>query len=358
MPHAVAFAKNHGRPLHYLGNRFLSLPDASGHMVPDNTWLNELFSFIQFNTKGKKYKRCIEPFAGSASWSLAAMEIGFADEYVINDSDAILIGTLQCIQNNPLLIKEEYSSLLKQYEATLSKKAFFLETIKRYNESNEQKKSLLLPFIINHSWSGILFHDADHQIIYSDDPQFDEKHAARYLEQANLSSAQFIEEIDNTSKLLNQHQVTFTHGDFSNVLIDIQPGDFVALNPPYPENERSAINQTGMYIELHSPETLHQHIVQVIERMETQGVHYYMTYGFYNPELSQFVLRDNKNLPKNYFHVLGYQDCAFGIGLDQMYFHSSFSIPEHLQSKFIPAATVLNKEMLTPEEALRRFYNA
>lgn len=111
--YAFTFSKNYGRPLHYLGNRFLSLPNASGHMVPDNTWLKELFSLIQFNTKGKKYKRCIEPFAGSASWSLAAMEIGFADEYVINDSDAILIATLQYIQNSPALIKEEYASLIQ-----------------------------------------------------------------------------------------------------------------------------------------------------------------------------------------------------------------------------------------------------
>ncbi|HHF0527082.1 TPA: hypothetical protein ACTUT5_003901 [Legionella anisa] len=57
-----------------------------------------------------------------------------------------------------------------------------------------------------------------------------------------------------------------------------------------------------------------------------QGIHYYMTYGFYNPALSQYVLRDAAQQPKNYFRVLGYEHCAFGIGLDQMYFTSEFSI--------------------------------
>lgn len=89
--------------------------------------------------------------------------------------------------------------------------------------------------------------------------------------------------------------------------------------------------------------------------MEDQGIHYYMTYGFYNPQLSQFVLVDNVNKPKNYFRVLGYKNCAFGIGLDQMYFTSKFSIPNQLKSKVVLAQIVLNDKSLTPEEALSQY---
>ena len=35
--------------------------------------------------------------------------------------------------------------------------------------------------------------------------------------------------------------------------------------------------------------------------MDDQGIHYYMTYGFYNPQLRQFVLVDDANKPRHYF---------------------------------------------------------
>ncbi len=194
---ALILSKNHGGPLHYLGNRFLSLPDISGHMHPDNTWLNEHFSIILFNNGGKKYKRCIEPMSGSASWSLAAMEIGLADEYIINDSDNILIDTLRLIRNKPDLVKKEYASLIQQYSDSLSKKKFFLDVINQYNQTPDQeKKSLILPFIINHSWGGILFHDGDNNIIYREGRLFEGKNSDHYLEEANLSLDMFIEEVD------------------------------------------------------------------------------------------------------------------------------------------------------------------
>lgn len=354
--HGVQLTKNYGGPLHYLGNRFLSLPDVSGHMRPDNTWLNEHFSIILFNNGGKKYKHCIEPLSGSASWSLAAMEVGLADKYIINDSDNILINTLQLIRDNPALIKKEYASLVQQYNDSLSKEKFFLDTINNYNQaSDSEKKSSILPFIINHSWSGILFHDGDNNIIYREGPLFEGKNAERYLEEANLSPEMFIEEVDRISKLLNANQVVFKSGDFLPVISDMQPSDFIALNPPYPENERSLTDKTGMYIELYSPQKLHENIVHVVDQMEARGIHYYMTYGFYNPQFSQFVLVDNANRPRNYFRVLGYENCAFGIGLDQMYFTSKFSIPNHLKSKVIPAQIVFNDKKLTPEDALIQY---
>ncbi len=324
--HDIQLNKNHGGPLH--GNRFLSLPDVSGHMCPDNTWLNEHFSIILFNNDGKKYKRCIEPLSGSASWSLAAMEVGLADEYIINDSDKILINTLQLIRNNPELIKKEYASLIQQYNDSPSKKKFFIDTIDSYNQTaDSEKKSLILPFIINHSWGGILFHDGDNNIIYREGPLFEGKNADRYLEAANLSLDMFIEEVDRISKLLNANHVVFRSGDFLPVI----------------------------YIELYSPEKLHENVVGIVKKMEDQGIHYYMTYGFYNPQFNQFVLVDNANKPRNYFRVLGYKNCAFGIGLDQMYFTSKFSIPNNLKSKVILAQIVLNDKNLTPEEALSQY---
>ncbi|HDO7949063.1 TPA: DNA adenine methylase [Legionella pneumophila] len=352
-PNTIQLTQNHGGPLHYLGNRYLTLPDLKGHMSPDTSWLNEHFAVLMANNKGQKYKKAIEPFAGSASWSMAAMEVGLAEEYIINDSNKILINTLQLIKDNPVLVKESYSALVKKYDASLSKKDFFLEVIENYNQVTDADKSSLLPFIINHSWGGILFYDKELNIIYREGELFEGKNADRFLDKANLSLEMFLSEIDRVSNLLNANQVSFRSGDFMEVISLAAPGDFVALNPTYPENEHSTFEKAGMYIELYSPERLHQNLIQIIQHLESQGIHYYMTYGFYNPKFRNYVLGNENQQPINYFRVLGYENCAFGIGLDQMYFTSQFSIPKGIN--IFKAEAVLENQDLTPEEALERF---
>ncbi|HAT9060358.1 TPA: DNA adenine methylase [Legionella pneumophila subsp. pneumophila] len=349
----IQLTQNHGGPLHYLGNRYLTLPDLTGHMSPDRSWLHEHFAVLLANNNGQKYKKAIEPFAGSASWSMAAMEIGLAEEYLINDSNKILINTLQLIKDKPNLIKESYAALIEKYNSSLSKKDFFLKMIENYNLAEDQEKALLLPFIINHSWGGILFYDKELNIIYREGELFEGKKANRFLEKANLSLEMFLSEIDRVSILLNANRVAFKSGDFMEVISIATPGYFVALNPPYPENEHSTVEKAGMYIELYSPEKMHQNLVQIIQHLESQGIHYYMTYGFYNPKFRNYVLTNENHQPINYFRVLGYKHCAFGIGLDQMYFTSQFSIPKGIN--IFKAEDVLGAQDLTAEEALEQF---
>lgn len=347
--------KNHGGPIHYLGNRFLSLPDLSGHMRPDNRWLNEIFSIILTNTKGQKFNRCFEPFAGSASWSLAAMELKLADEYVINDSDEMLINTHRLIRDEPEKVKEIYKILLMDYTKTSSKKDFFLETIRNYNSAKEDdQKSLLLPFIINHSWSGILFHDQEGNIVYRD-RNSEGKIVPGYLDKANLSLDMYQKEIDRVSGLFNTNKVIFKSGDFQQVISDAKHDDFIALNPPYPENKNAQSDNTGMYVELYSHETLYEKLVYSIQELENKGVHYFTTYGFYNPKMKNFIIRDDSNQLRHYFRILGYKNCAFGIALDQMYFSSKFLIPNYLKSTIIPASNVLDDQEMTIEEAMKNF---
>ena len=53
----------HNSPLHYLGNRFLTLPDKSGRMYPDSSWLNALFTIIAHNRTygGVRGRSCEAP---------------------------------------------------------------------------------------------------------------------------------------------------------------------------------------------------------------------------------------------------------------------------------------------------------
>lgn len=344
----ISMEQHFGGPLHYLGNRNLKLPDLSGRMVPDNTWLKEHFSII---SPKKKYKKCFEPFAGCASWSLSAMEHNLAEEYIINDSNKALIGTLLLIKEDPDSVKSVYSKDVKDFCKSRDKKDFFLKKIEAFNKASENEKSLLLPFIINHSWSGLLFHDEHCHILYRE-PKIKGKVLPGYLDAATLPLELFYQEVDYVSDLFNTNTVTFKSGDFLDAVTDVQKGDFVALNPPYPENERS--EKEGMYVELYSPIVLHQKLVDFLKKMDESGIQYYMTYGFHNPKMQEFVIRDGKE-PRHYLRIFGYKDCAWGMALDQMYFSKGIKIPADLQAKIIPAAEVLKDPNVTTEEAMNSF---
>lgn len=355
MTNNIKLALNNGGPLHYLGNRYLCLPDLSGHMAVDHSWLLEFFSIILANKRSaKKYRKCFEPFAGSASWSLAAMELQIAEEYIINDSDNILINTHRLIRDKPDKIKESYAALTIEFRKSSCKKSFFKDSIQNYNKSGDNQKSLLLPFIINHSWGGIIFHDDKCNIIYREN-KINGEIVPGYLEEPNLSLDLYFSEVDRASMLFNSNKVEFQSGDFSQALSDIQSDDFVALNPPYPENERLPAEKIGVYTELYSPEILHEKLTSTIRQLELRDIDYYMTYGFYNPKTKNFVLRDQTNQLTHYFRVLGYPGCAFGMALDQVYFNTKFSIPKELGTKLLRASDILGDQERTPEEALKCF---
>jgi len=350
----VNFAKNHGGPIHYLGNRYLSLPNLSGQMTPDLTWLTDLFRIIENNSHGKRYKRAFEPFAGSASWSLAAMEAGLADEYHINDSDSILIHTHQLMKDHPEQVKSTYLALSEEYNSASSKYEFLVELINTYNAAVSSEKSLLLPFVVNHVWAGILFHDTKNNILINTTEKSEKKYTD-FLIKPNLSPKEFTEEVDRVSTLFNTHKVIFTSGDFMESISELNQDDFVALNPPYPENTRSLTDKTGMYTELYSPTLLHEKLVVLIDRLDQANIDYFMTYGFYNPDMRQFVLRDQNQNPRNYFRPLGYEDCLCGNVLDQMYFKAKWTMPENLHSPIRLASEVLHGAELTQSEALTCF---
>lgn len=356
--YAFKCGKNLGGPLHYLGNVFLSQPDSSGHMRLDAEWVSTLLSIIQHSTRTKKYRRCIEPFSGCASFTTAAMEAGIAEQYIVNDSDKILILTLEYLKKHPDHVKENYALLeQKLYEST-AKKAYFIQIIEAYNDAaSNEEKALMLPFIINHSWSGMLFHDAKGDILYREGTFFQGKPLDIFLEEPSLSLKDFNEEVDRVSALFNRHPITFKSGDFFNVLTDISSDDFIALDPPYPENERSLIEKTGIYRELYPPVDLHNKLLALIKKMQDSGIHYYMSYGFYNPKFRNHVLLNDTQNPANYFRPLWHREHARIDRLEQLYFTSEFFIPPQLNRKIISAHQILEHGLdTTLEEAIARYH--
>lgn len=344
---------NHGGPLHYLGNRFLSLPDISGNMHVDFSWLQDMFTILGANKKS--YVRCIEPFSGSASWTIAAMEAGIAKEYIINDSDEVLVNSHRLIKDFPDKIKQTYQTLFEQFTSK-DKKEVFLKAIDQYNQASHiEDKSLLLPFIINHSWGGMIFHDNANQLVYRNH-EINGKEIPGFIERANLTLKEFFSEVDRVSKLFNSNKVAFESGDFNHVLQDISQNDLVILNPPYPENQTVHDGHSGMYLELYSQKSLFSKILEVINKMQALGTHYIMTYGFYDPQNEAFVLKDKTGEKTNYFRLIGYPDCAFGEALDQMYFSPNLAIPNSMKDKLASAEQMLGiNDSLSKSEILNKF---
>lgn len=349
------FSINKAGPLHYFGNRSLTWPNLDGRMEVDKSLLESSFSVIDANKKSPKFRRCYEPFSGCASWSFAAMELDFADEYIINDSDEALINTLRLIKDKPEDVKLKYSELVQRYASAESKKDFFLDVIKAYNESETlDQKSLILPFIVNHTWGGMIFHDANGNIVYRDINVKGKAIRQAHLDVATLSPEEFSSEVDHASALLKANKVTLKSGDFSAALSDMQEGDFVSLMPPYPETRRARSENSGLYTELYNENILHTKIVQTVESMERAGVEYYMTYGCYEAGMSEFIIKDSLSQSRHFFELVGSVDCAFGLALDQIYFSSSYAIPKSFQSKFIRANDVLGGRSLSGEEAMKQ----
>ena len=347
---------NKGGPLYYIGNRNLTWPMQNGLMVVEKELLRDHFAVILENCKFKKFKRSYEPFAGSASWSLAAMELNLAEEYIINDSDEVLINTLRLIRDNPKEVKTRYISLVNEYYHSTFKKDFFLQIINSYNQAKSlNEKSLLLPFIVNHSWGGMIFHDNEGNVVYRDVNIRGKIVSEGCLDKASLSIEDFSEEVDKAAHLLKINKVVFNSGDFLYTLSDIQAGDFVAMNPPYPETMRARSEGVGMYTELYEADTLYKNIVSIIQKMESSNVEYYMTYGCHDPKLQKFIIKDEFNKLKHFFRISGGEGNIFGTSLDQMYFSSKYSIPASLRSKIIPAKDVLQDQELTTKEAVVNF---
>lgn len=345
---------SHSGPLHYFGNRRLSLPHTNGRMSVDSSWLRDSFEIITANKERRKFKRCFEPFAGSAAWSLTAMEYGLANEYHINDCNKVLINLFITIKENPDIIKETYSKLTKEFNNSKDKEKHYISTIEKHNTSNDYQKCLFISFLINHSWGGMIFHDQVGNIVYRE-PTINGNKYSGVLNNATLSLETYCDEIDRVSKLLNTNNVHFHSMDFREALADIQEGDFVNLNPPYPENERSLSEKYGLYVEMYSREELHKNIHDLVKIMDSRKVTYFMSYGLHNPEMKKFVITNPKNKLRHYLRLIGTKNSIFGMWLDQWYFSRDITVPNTHNLNVFSADQVLEDRELTPKEALDLF---
>lgn len=306
-----------GGPIHYLGNRLTKLPNQNGKMMPDRLWFNKMLALLR--ACDRPIKRIIEPFSGSASFCLGMMEANMANEYIINDTNTALIEYLSCLKNNPSALVDSYSRLEYELKKNEGEKHFLLELIDTYNNMDFYNRGLMLPFIVNHLWSGLIVTDKNQNIVYIPPDDSD-----GILSNPILDSVIFEHEVKVANYQMNKYQVTLLNDDFECAILDINPNDFIMMNPPYPENMRN--EESGMYVEIHQPGVLHEKIIHAIEFFNQENSYYAMTYGFYNPEYSHYIIQSDKL--QRFLYLIGGSDCAFGESLDQLYISSNIHLNE------------------------------
>jgi DNA adenine methylase len=160
--------------------------------------------------------RLVEPFAGSAAISIAAMATNKAEEVWVNDLNDPLIELWKIIVNSPDSIIKGYTAL---WEAQLNKEREFYKSIREeFNKDHDPVKLLYL-----------LARCVKAAVRYNSQGEFNQSPDNRRL---GMRPAVFAKHAHATSALMKGH-AKFTSVHFADLLKDLTPQDVVYMDPPY-----------------------------------------------------------------------------------------------------------------------------
>lgn len=160
--------------------------------------------------------RLIEPFAGSAAVSLAALQNGLVKQVVIGDSDAALVALWNKIVSAPTELAEAYASLWFQQ---LGREREYYDFIRaEFNENRQPEHFLYL--LVRCVKAAVRYNTAGE---FNQSPDNRRKGTRPATMRKNLLAA---------SELLSG-RCQIRHGDYQILLDEATPNDVVYLDPPY-----------------------------------------------------------------------------------------------------------------------------
>ncbi|MEO8396857.1 MAG: DNA adenine methylase, partial [Chloroflexota bacterium] len=160
--------------------------------------------------------RLIEPFAGSAAISLAALHCKKVDWVVVSDMDGALIKLWKQIVDSPLEIADAYSTL---WHEQLGQERSFYDFIRAEFNSSQRPDYFL--YLLARCVKAAVRYNSSGEFNQSPDNRRKGSHPGTMLQ--NLLS---------TSKLLKGNAVLH-HADYREVLSEATQEDIVYLDPPY-----------------------------------------------------------------------------------------------------------------------------
>ncbi|CAH6419705.1 D12 class N6 adenine-specific DNA methyltransferase [uncultured virus] len=290
----------------------------------------------------KSYRTLYDPFCGSASISLAAMNKGVARSYHLNDSYPLIAEFWKTIKDNAALVMKDYSDIALTMSKTPPeyRRGQYNELLNLMADSDRSdtlssedviKKAATFLFINN--W-------AEHNMPIFEEGTIKNQIRDSYPNEQDIHAHLLIieERIDKSSSLLKEYpDVQFYTGHFFDCFNDVTEDDVVILDPPYPTLT------DNIYFRLVSTIQLQNDLISLLNILNKKKVPFLLNYGAGN--LS----------PEHMFDIPGVKhlirlshSAVFGPYLEHIYVSENCNIAD-LPSHIIPFTSY--------EEAEQRLVN-
>jgi DNA adenine methylase len=173
-------------------------------------------AILSFVAPGR-FRRLVEPFAGSAAITLAAAKASLSDEFVIADVLRPLTDLWTEVLERPRVLSEGYRELWNsQFKGDPAER--FNEIRAEFNRNHDPAKLLFL-----------LARCVKNAVRFSSSGQFNQSPDRR---RTGTHPDTMEEEIAGAHRLL-RGRCRVVCGDFRTVLRDVQPDDIIYMDPPY-----------------------------------------------------------------------------------------------------------------------------
>jgi DNA adenine methylase len=160
--------------------------------------------------------KLIEPFAGSAAVSLAALHSRLVSQAVIGDSDAALVALWSAIVNTPAAVANAYADLWQRQVG--HERQFYDDVRQKFNESPRPDYFL---YLLARCVKAAVRYNANGEFNQSPDNRRKGTHPET-MRKHILSAAALL-----------QGRTQIQHSDYRLLLADATPMDLVYLDPPY-----------------------------------------------------------------------------------------------------------------------------
>lgn len=186
------------------------------HPIPYQGSKRKLAAEILRFVEERRFRRLYEPFAGSAAITIAGARIGLADEYIIADSLAPLIGIWSAILESPTEFASTYERL---WRAQIEGDEDYYECVRR--EFNQDRSPVKLLYLLARC--------VKNAPRFNQQGDFNQSPDRRRL---GMHPAKMRQEIVLAARLLGGRTTTMAD-DFESTLNDAGPDDLIYLDPPW-----------------------------------------------------------------------------------------------------------------------------
>ncbi|MBJ7437386.1 MAG: DNA adenine methylase, partial [Acinetobacter sp.] len=286
--------------------------------------------------KQKPFTTFYDPFCGSGSITLAAMQINAAQRYVMSDSYSPIIYAWQWLYYNPDKLVKFYQKFVSefQWKHTLSMQTAYYQKIK--NEFNnlaieDERTGLYFPFLINFAQG--------YELILENN-QFASALGQPKVEDTSIDI--FEQRVKDIHNLLHKYQISIYAQHFEEALKLANNDDLVCMDMPYPDLPDSP----QIY---HRPETkitFHNKALEMLRTLKEHSISVVAFYGAGKLNERYFFAEDKLGL-QHYVRLDGEEDVKFGFYLEHVYLSNDLQLtPAILPSnmEFYKWLKILNYE--------------